>query len=170
MGVGVGGMDGRGPAPFGGGGYVPGGGGIYCGARAKKTVNDKLIVYDTAKNARGICGIGDAAYIAGRWVGDHSAMNRQLLTLCIWWYGRRIRHWLHKRCRYKGTRWWGSHARHNMLARGWFHNELETIVSYLPVVVRNVNKTLFTLFVRVMGDRWRTGWRHVSRLLGWLVR
>jgi hypothetical protein len=42
MGVGVGGMEGRGPAPFGGGGYVPGGG-MYCGG--------------------GICGIGDAAYI-----------------------------------------------------------------------------------------------------------
>lgn len=41
MGVGVGGIEGRGPAPFGGGGYVPGGG-IYCGG--------------------GIC-IGDAAYI-----------------------------------------------------------------------------------------------------------
>ena len=26
-------MDGRGPAPLGGGGYVPGGGCIYCGAR-----------------------------------------------------------------------------------------------------------------------------------------
>jgi len=43
MGVGVGGMEGRGPAPFGGGGYVPGGGGMYCGG--------------------GICGIGDAAYM-----------------------------------------------------------------------------------------------------------
>ena len=41
---------------------------------------------------------------------------------------------------------------------------------YLSVVVRNVNKTLFALFIWVMRDGWRTRWRHVTGLLRWLLR
>lgn len=44
------------------------------------------------------------------------------------------------------------------------------IISYLSVVVRNVNKTLFTLFIWVVGGGWRTRGCHVGRLLRWLVR
>lgn len=133
MGVGVGGIEGRGPPPFGGGGYVPGGGGMYCGARVRKGVNDKLVMFDTMQNARGICGIGDAAYIADRWVGYRSATGRQLLTLCVWWYGGGIRHRLHERCRHEGTRWWGAHPRHDRLRPSVSsHNGVKNY-NFLPV-------------------------------------
>lgn len=41
-------------------------------------------MYNTTQNARGICGIGDAAYIAGQRVSHHSAVDHQLLTLRVW--------------------------------------------------------------------------------------
>jgi hypothetical protein len=66
-------MEGRGPAPFGGGGYVPGGGGMYCGAREEKQlVRPPVITGGRRRDARGICGIGDAAYIAIPLISYHS--------------------------------------------------------------------------------------------------
>lgn len=128
-------------------------------------------MYDTTQNARGICGIGDPAYIAGRWVGYRSAIGRQQLTLCVWWHARGVRHWLHERCRYEGTRRWWSHAGHHRLRpEVGSRNGGRLITPYLSVVIRNVNNALFALFVRVMGNGRRTGWCHVSWLLRWLVR
>lgn len=46
----------------------------------------------------------------------------------------------------------------------------KTVISHLSVVVRNVDKTLFTFFIRVMGNGWWSRRCHVSRLLRWLVR
>lgn len=43
-------------------------------------------------------------------------------------------------------------------------------ISYLSVIVRNVYKTLLAFFIWMMSDGRRTRWRHVSRLLRWLVR
>lgn len=34
-------MDGRGPAPLGGGGYVPGGGCMYCGATTERSAESQ---------------------------------------------------------------------------------------------------------------------------------
>lgn len=58
---------------------------------------------------------------------------------------------------------------------GWDQRSIPVIpskimISYLSVIVRNVNKTLFALFIWVMCDGWRTRRCHVSRLLRWLVR
>lgn len=61
-------MDGRGPAPLGGGAYV-GGGCMYCA----KTVHDIKYTAErhNPKHSRGICGIGDAAYIARDIISVH---------------------------------------------------------------------------------------------------
>jgi len=62
-------MDGRGPAPLGGGAYV-GGGCIYCakiGARRKIHCQKR----HNPNHSRGICGIGDAAYIARDLISAH---------------------------------------------------------------------------------------------------
>lgn len=85
------------------------------GRWSEETINDRLIMYDATQNVRGICGIGDPAYIAGRWVGYRSATDRQLLTLCVRRYARGVRHWLHERCRYEGPRRWWCHTRHDVL-------------------------------------------------------
>ena len=61
-------MDGRGPAPFGGGGYCPGGGAcIYaCGARGGVSESYSFIK-NLSVDVRGIWPICGDAYMAAKW-------------------------------------------------------------------------------------------------------
>lgn len=105
-------MEGRGPAPF-GGGYVPGGGGMYCGAKVKM-VSDKLVLNNVIKLTWHLWHRRRSVH--SWWKGWLSpTMNRFSLTLCVRWYGWWVGHWLHEGRRYEGTWWRRSHTRHHRL-------------------------------------------------------
>jgi hypothetical protein len=87
-------MDGRGPAPF-GGGYVPGGG-MYCGAREESVSQTTVVVGGGEKTH-----VASVALATRRTLLFHRLIitmsdEKTLLTLCVWRHARGVGHWLHE--------------------------------------------------------------------------